>query len=265
MTIVTRLVLSTYIICFATAGFAQEKSQDKTQDKTLVTVNGEVIKESRLASFKRNRPDMAQRGDDVLVKELIGIELLAQHAKQNGLDKRPEVISDIEGQIRAILANAMIQDYHSKNPVTDAEIRADYDKRVQLWPKQQYKLKLLSTATEEDAKRFVSELDKGAKIPDLAKDPANLAQQFDVAWMTREAMPATVAAVVPSMVKGTYTKTPVKAESSWHVMLFEDVRENSPPPAYDTVVNQVRSTIQAARLNAFIEQLSKSAKIQPNN
>lgn len=257
MTNLVRLVLLAWVLGSSTAGYAQ--------DKVLVTVNGEIIKESRLASFKRNRPDMAQRGDDVLVKELIGIELLAQHARQAGFDKRPEVISDIEGQIRAILANTVIQDIQTKNPVTDAEIRADYEKRVQLWPKQQYKLKLLSTVTEADAKRFVGELDKGVKFPDLAKDPANQAQQFDLGWMTREAMPATVAAVVPSLIKGTYTKTPVKAETNWHVILFEDVRENTPPPAYETVANQFRTNIQTARLNAFIEELSKTAKIKPNN
>lgn len=234
-------------------------------DRVLVTVNGDQIKESRLAAFKRNRPDLAQKGDDVLVKELIGVELLAQHARQSGLDKKPEVIADIEGQIRGILANSAIQEILAKNPVTDSEVRADFDKRIQIWPKQQFKLKLLSTETESDAKRFISELDKGVKFLDLAKDPANRAQQVDLAWMTREAMPAPVAAVVPSMLKGTYTKTPVKTDATWHIILFEDVRENTPPPAFETVSNQIRSNLQSARVNAFIEQLNKSAKIQVNN
>ena len=246
----------------ATPNYAAPAS---SPDRVLATVNGDQIKESRLAAFKRNRPDIAQKGDDVLVKELIGVELLAQHARQTGLDKKPDVTADIEGQIRGILANATIQEILAKNPVTDTEVRADFDKRIQLWPKQQFKLKLLSTETENDAKRFVGELDKGTKFLDLAKDPANRAQQVDLAWMTREAMPAPVAAVVPSMLKGTYTKTPVKTDATWHIILFEDVRENAPPPAYETVSNQIRANLQSARVNAFIEQLNKNAKIQVNN
>lgn len=234
-------------------------------DRVLVTVNGDQIKESRLAAFKRNRPDIAEKGDDILVKELIGVELLAQHARQIGLDKKPDVIADIEGQIRGILANAAMQEILAKNPVTDSEVRADFDKRIQLWPKQQFKLKLLSTETESDAKRFIGELDKGAKFLDLAKDPANRAQQVDLAWITREAMPAPVAAVVPSMHKGTYTKTPVKTDATWHIILFEDVRDNTPPPAYESVSNQIRANLQSARVNAFIDQLNKKAKIQVNN
>jgi peptidyl-prolyl cis-trans isomerase C len=63
------------------------------------------------------------------------------------------------------------------------------------------------------------------------------------------------------MEKGQTTPQPVQSEFGWHVIKLEDTR--SPvAPAYEDVKQQVEVLSQRKKLQAYLDELRKTAKIQ---
>ena len=64
--------------------------------------------------------------------------------------------------------------------------------------------------------------------------------------------------------KGKMTTTPVQTEYGWHVIELEDVRAPE-APAFEDVKEQVKMFAQRKKLQAYLEELRKTAKIQKTN
>jgi peptidyl-prolyl cis-trans isomerase C len=63
--------------------------------------------------------------------------------------------------------------------------------------------------------------------------------------------------------KGKFTEEPVQSQFGWHVIKLEDSRTPS-APAFDEVKDRVKSIVQRKRLQAYLEDLKKTAKIEKN-
>ena len=61
--------------------------------------------------------------------------------------------------------------------------------------------------------------------------------------------------------KGQVTEIPVQTQFGWHVIRLDDVRDTQFPPL-EQVTPQIREGLQQQRVQAFVETLRKSAKIQ---
>lgn len=59
---------------------------------------------------------------------LIRVTAVAQYAKKNGLDKDKDVKADLQTTADYVLYNAAMADWMKKNPVTEKEMRAVYEK-----------------------------------------------------------------------------------------------------------------------------------------
>jgi peptidyl-prolyl cis-trans isomerase C len=56
------------------------------------------------------------------------------------------------------------------------------------------------------------------------------------------------------------TAAPVQTQFGWHVIKLEDTRETAPPP-FDQVKQQVSTGVVQKKLQAYVETLKKTAKI----
>jgi peptidyl-prolyl cis-trans isomerase C len=72
-------------------------------------------------------PDSPQLRE-AIKKDLIAREVMMQEAIKQGYDKNPEVKQALENARQTIVVNALARDYITKHPVTDAEIKAEYDR-----------------------------------------------------------------------------------------------------------------------------------------
>ena len=63
------------------------------------------------------------------------------------------------------------------------------------------------------------------------------------------------------MQKGQTTPQPVQSEFGWHVINLEDIRSPT-APAYDDVKQQVEMLAQRKKLQAYLDELRKTATIQ---
>lgn len=221
--------------------------------KTLETLEKEITERSQGQSFPKQQ----------LLEELIQRELLIQQATAKQLDKSPELLERINTVKNSLLSQAALQDYLKSNPVTDEEIKAEYDSKMGNMGSE-YKASHILVKTEDEAKKIIAELDKGGDFKALAKkhsiDPMG-SDGGDLGWFTADRMVPPFSEAVIALENGKYSKTPVQTQFGWHVILREDSRAMTPPP-FDAVKEQIRPMLQRQKVQTMLEKLRKEAKVE---
>lgn len=248
-----------------------EQSSPTANADPVAVVNGKAITRAEYDSYARertmHRPPSSKDPEEerkAVINELINLELIRQDAVNKGLDKKPEVVADLENQRRSILVGTAVRQQVENNPISDEALKKEYDARIASQSTAEYKARHILLSSEEDAKGIIAQLDKGADFQKLANerssDPA-AKNGGDLGWFTADQMVQPFAEAVKTMEKGAYTKTPVKTEFGWHVILLEDTRQNPPPP-FEQVKEQVRNFMQSQQINDYISKLREQGKIE---
>jgi len=234
----------------------------------VAVVNGQYIAKSTLEALEK---EIAERSHgqtfpkEKLIEELIQRELLVQDAAQKQLDKSPEVLAQFEAAKKALLTQADLQNFIKANPVTEEEIKAEYDSKVAAEKGTEYKASHILVKTEEEAKKLIAELDKGADFAKLANkyslDAKESQNGGDLGWFSAGQMVAPFSEAVAALEKGKYTKEPVKTQFGYHVILKEDSRALTPPPL-EAVKEQLTPFLQRKKVQGMIEGLRKQAKVE---
>ncbi|MEQ1637710.1 MAG: peptidylprolyl isomerase [Methylococcales bacterium] len=241
------------------------------KEDAVASVNGTYISK---ADLKALEDDIAQRSHgqqtfpkQQLIDELVQRELLVQSATSKQLQNTPEVLAQMEMARRSLLSQAALKAQLDANPITDADLKAEYDKQIGSQDKTEYKARHILVKTEDEAKKIIAQLDKskGKDFAALAKkhttDPSGKDSGGDLGWFGAKQMVAPFSAAVAALEKGKYTTTPVKTQFGWHVILREDSREQTPPP-FDTVKEQIRPMVQRSKIEGMLKALKEQAKVE---
>ncbi|MCX7099501.1 MAG: peptidylprolyl isomerase [Methylococcales bacterium] len=238
------------------------------KEDAIAVVNGQYIAKSTLEQLEK---EIAERGHgqtfpkEKLIEELVQRQLLVQDAIQKQLDKSPEITAQLDSAKNTLLTQADVQNFIKSNPVTDAEIKAEYDSKVAGDNGIEYKARHILVKTEAEAKKLIAELDKGGDFAKLANKNSLDAKESqnggDLGWFAAGQMVAPFSEAVTKLEKGKYTKTPVQTQFGYHVILREDSRAQTPPPI-EAVKEQLVPYLQRKKVQTMVETLRKQAKVE---
>ena len=100
--------------------------------QNIAVVNGKSIPSSRADLMVKQAATQGQADTPELRKmvkeELINREVLVQEADKLGLGNTADVKSQLEIARQSLVIRALVGDYVKKHPVSDADIKAEYDK-----------------------------------------------------------------------------------------------------------------------------------------
>jgi len=65
---------------------------------------------------------------------------------------------------------------------------------------------------------------------------------------------------VKSLKKGEMTAAPVQTQFGWHIIKLEETRDVTPPP-FEQVKEQLTNHVMQKKLQAYVADLKKTAKI----
>jgi peptidyl-prolyl cis-trans isomerase C len=236
--------------------------------QNLAVVNGKPVPSSRADAMIKQLSAQGQQDSPQLramvKEELINREILIQEADRLGLTTSPEVKNQVEIARQSIAIRALVQDYLKKHPVSDADIKAEYDRFKAQAGDKEYHARHILVDKEEDAKAIIAKLKGGAKFEELAKqskDPGSAANGGDLDWASPASFVKPFSDAMTSLKKGEITETPVKTQYGYHVIKLEDVRA-AKIPTLEEVKPQIAESLQQKKLAAFQEELRKKAKIQ---
>ena len=233
----------------------------------VATVNGQAISQNTYNAFiaqqkAQGTPDSPEL-QKAVKEELIRRELLVQEAKKKGLDKNSEVQGQIELARQAVLIQAYLSDYVRANPISDDQLKKDYEAIKASLGSTEYKARHILVATEDEAKAIIAKLEKGEKFSELAKqskDPGSKDNGGELGWSSPSSYVKPFAEALTKLKKGEYTKTPVKTDFGYHVIMLEDTRPLTPPP-FDQVKPQLQQRAQQQQVEQLVKKLRESAKI----
>ena len=151
------------------------------------------------------------------------------------------------------------------NPVTDADIKAEYDKFASANSGKEYKASHILVESEDEAKAIIASIKKGAKFEDIAKkqskDPGSGAKGGDLDWANPGSYVPEFTEALVKLEKGKMTQTPVKSQFGWHVIRMDNMRE-AQLPKLDEVKPQIAQQLQQQKLAKFQEDLRAKAKVE---
>jgi peptidyl-prolyl cis-trans isomerase C len=237
--------------------------------QNVAIVNGKPVPTARVDMLKAQlaksgRPVGAEM-EGQLKDEVIAREIFMQEAQKRGLDATDDFKQQMELARQTLLIRELFADYQKANPVTDAEIKAEYDKFAAANSGKEYHARHILVESEAQAKTIIAQLKKGAKFEDLAKkeskDPGSGANGGDLDWANANSYVPEFSAALVKLKKGETTATPVKTQFGWHVIRLDDVRDAQLPKLED-VKPQIAQELQKQKLAKFQEDLRKSAKIE---
>lgn len=268
-----RTVYRPILLLIAVAALAAcNGSQTSTDNSTVMaTVNGVPITNDMYRAYVRQLTggrelQLDAKRQAMVLNRLVDMEVLAQAATKENLEDKPEVAADLHIQKTGLLANQLVQAYIAKHPVTDDEIKAEYDKRTKSMPNVEYRARHILVPTEKKAKEIINQLNHGAKFATLAKKystDSSKSQGGELGWFSPDQMVPAFSQAVEHLKKGQYTKVPVHTQFGWHVILLENTRP-MPAPTMASMKEQLKNTLEGQQVEAYVNKLRSSAKVKMN-
>lgn len=237
--------------------------------QNIAIVNGKAVPKARAEALAQQ---VARSGRPVtpelegqIKDEVIAREIFMQEAQKLGLDATEDFKTQLELARQTLLIRELFADFQKKNPVTDEEIKAEYDKFAAANGGKEYKARHILVEKESEAKDIIARLKKGAKFEDIAKkqskDPGSGAKGGDLDWANPGSYVKEFTEALIKLNKGQTTDAPVQSQFGWHVIRLDDVRQ-AQLPKIDEVKPQIAQQLQQQRLAKFQEDLRAKAKVE---
>jgi len=241
------------------------------QAQNIAVVNGKAVPKARVdallkqvnaqaaAQGQQLPPDLDQRARDKVVLD----EIYTQEAEKRGLAATPEYKAQMEQARANVLIQALFADYTKKNPVTDAEVQAEYDKFKAQATGTEYRARHILVEKEDEAVGLIKQIKGGAKFADLAKknskDTGSGENGGDLDFAAPGSYVPEFSQAMVKLKKGEMTETPVKTQFGWHIILLEDTRDAQFPPL-EEVKPQIQQRLGQQKLATFRDEVRAKAK-----
>jgi peptidyl-prolyl cis-trans isomerase C len=248
----TLVIACSLALTAACSGAALAQNAAVVNNKPISSTKVDTFVKQLIAEGQKDGPELRK----FVVDQLINREILTQEADRLGIGRRPDVQQQLDLARQQIMIQSLFRDHMKAKPITDAEIKAEYDKAKGGAGGKEYQARhiLVPLDKEDLAKQLIDQLKKGAKFEDLAKkeskDPGSAANGGDLGWANPAGLVKPFADAMANLKKGEMTETPVKTEYGWHIIKLNDVRDVQPPP-----LDQVKPQIvqEALRAKATIK------------
>ena len=237
--------------------------------QNVAIVNGKAVPKARVEALAQQiaksgrpvTPDMETQ----LREEVIAREVFMQEAEKQGLAASDDFKVQMELARQTLLIRELFADYQKKNPVTDADLKAEYDKFAATNGGKEFKARHILVEKEADAKTIIASLKKGGKFEEIAKkqskDVGSGAKGGDLDWANPSSYVPEFSEAMLRLNKGQTTETPVKTQFGYHVIRVDDIR-SAQLPSFAEVKPQIAQQMQQQKLAAFQEDLRKKAKVE---
>ncbi|MFO1220213.1 MAG: peptidylprolyl isomerase [Burkholderiaceae bacterium] len=237
--------------------------------QNVTTVNGKPVPKARVEQLitqaKRANPgqalppEMEQRARD----EVVLREIFAQEAEKRGIPASADYRAQLELLRQTVLIRELFADFQKKNPVTDAEAKAEYDKFKAQSTGTEYRARHILVENEDEAKKLITQLKGGAKFEELAKkhskDTGSGENGGDLDFAKPDTYVPEFGKALTALKKGEMTPEPVKTQFGYHIIRLEDTRE-AQFPEFNAVKPQIEQRLVQAKLQKYQEDLKKAAK-----
>lgn len=236
--------------------------------QNIAIVNNKPVPKARVEAFidqvvKQGQQQRTPELEKQVRDELVLREIFQQEAEKRGLAATADYKQQMEFARQSILIRELFNDFNKKNPVSDAEVQAEYNQLKGQAGDKEYHARHILVETEDEAKSLIAQIKGGAKFDELAKkhskDPGSGQNGGDLDWAAPAGYVPEFSEAMTKLEKGKFTETPVKSQFGWHIIKLDDVRD-AQFPGFDEVKPQLTQRLQQAKIAKFRDDLKAKAK-----
>jgi len=235
------------------------------------SVNGTIITNDMveqgikmaISQGQKDGPELRQ----AVVQKFIEVLLLSQRAESSGLANSDKANTQLMLIRQNYLADLQLSTFMAQNPISDADIQAEYNKEIaSLGPQGmlvEYKMSDIALATEADAQAALNRIKKGEPFDKVAKSISlapNKVQGGAVGWVQTGQVPPQISAVLVNLAKGQVSQSPIQLQQGWYLVKLEDKR-SSKPPTLDQAKTAIRNGLAQRKQFEYLSQIAKESKI----
>jgi len=256
------------IIALIFSGLIVASAQAQTP-APVAKVNGVAIPQARLdmaasARVSQGQPDSPELRK-ALRESLINEEILVQEAMKKGLDRTPEVATQLEMARQSVLVGAYMQDHVKNDTVSEEELRKEYEGLRGMLGDKEYNGRHIQVNTQEEAKDLITRIKKGAKFEKLAaeksKDQSTKDNGGAFDWRNGGNLPRPFVDALAKLQKGKVAEDPVQTQAGWHVIRLDDVRPLKVPPL-EEIKQGLQQRVNEKHFRNKVTDLRAKAKIE---
>jgi peptidyl-prolyl cis-trans isomerase C len=230
-----------------------------------VIITNDMVEQGMKVAISQGQKDSPELRK-VVIEKFIEVLLLSQQAEKDGLANSEKANTQLMMIRQNYLADLELSTYMSKNPITDADIQAEYNKEIaSLGPQgmiTEYKVSDIAVASEADAQAALARIKKGEPFDKVAKSVSlapNKVQGGAVGWVQASQVSPQLASALTSLPKGQVT-APIQMQQGWYLMKLED-KKSSKPPSFEQAKAAIRAGMTQRKQYEFLGQIAKDAKI----
>lgn len=241
-------------------------------DAPVAVVNGVSIAarlmdrnvQANVAQGQKDTPELRA----ALRQEFIARELMVQEAQKRGLDKLPATQDALQGLRQNLMIELLLNDEFTKNPVTEAELKADYERQVKALKSagdlQQFQISSIVLASEADARSVMTAVRSGQAFDGLAKDRSmdpSKDKGGELGWFLPDQIAPAISNVVVNLAPGAVSAAPIQVGPYWHVVKLLAKRPYQ-VPGFEESKNQLQTAVVQNRRMALLKKLSDAAVVK---
>ena len=236
--------------------------------QNVALVNGKAVPKSRvdlliLQATRGGQQPVTPQLEQRMLEEAVMREIYTQEAEQRGIAASAAYRGQMELARQTILIRELFADYQKKNPISDAQAKAEYDKFDRQGAGIEYRARHILVAKEVEAKALLKQLTAGDKFEVLAKkhstDKGSGAKGGDLDFARADTYGPEFGKAMIALKKGKFTTAPVKSSNGWHIIKLEDTRETQ-VASFDAVKPRLVQRLAQQKLQAYQDDLRKKAK-----
>jgi peptidyl-prolyl cis-trans isomerase C len=237
------------------------------QAQNVTTVNGKPVPKSRVEAIlsqalqggQPRTPELeAQARDQAVLREMF-----AQEAEKRGMAQSASYKEQLELAKQSILIRELFMDYQKKHPISEAEMKAEYEAVKAQNSGTEYRASHILVEKEDEAKSLIAQIKAGAKFEDLAKknskDTGSAERGGDLDFANPGNYVPEFGKAMVALKKGGMTDEPVKSQFGYHIIRLDDTRE-AQFPDFEQVKPQVKQRLEQVQLAKFRDEIRGKAK-----
>jgi peptidyl-prolyl cis-trans isomerase C len=254
--------------CLAFALLAGLPVRAEEANPVLAKVNGAEIRASDVALAEEELgPSLAQM-DPATKKEnvlsfLIDMKIVSKEAEDKKIADRDDFKTRLAFARNRLLMDNLLA-VEGKAATTDENMKKVYeDAAKQISGEQEVHARHILVETEDQAKKVVEDLKKGADFAELAKkeskDPG-ASDGGDLGFFTKDQMVPEFSAAAFALEPGKISD-PVKTQFGWHVIKVEEKRTRKAPD-FEQVKPQIETYVVRKAQADYVAKLRTAAKVE---
>lgn len=264
----TRHLITSLLVSLTLLAACGKAATPEASGPPVAVVNGKPISKTEFDLYletvaRQTKREISEAEKSQLLDQFISMQLAAEAAEKEGIAKDAKVKDQLALARLNVIVDTGLQKWLENHPVTDEELRPEYDAQVSQLPRE-YHARHILVDDQAKAEAITKQLKAGGDFAKAAekdsKDPSGK-KGGDLGWFTLDSMVKPFSDAVAALQPGQMTDQPVQSQYGWHVIKLEESRVTAAPP-FEEVKDRVKVLVQRKKLQTYLDDLRKSAKVE---